>query len=153
MSAASDSLQRPADERALEQVFERIRTERMAGLPFLNERLRVEALGFRDWQGVRVGALVTPWSINLIILPGPGAALPAVRAGASHTWAFPSGEYAFDGAEDPGLGAYTQCSLFSPAFDFDSHDDAVAAARAALEALFTPPQPARMSRRGLLLGG
>jgi [NiFe] hydrogenase assembly HybE family chaperone len=152
MSAASDSRERPADERALEQLFERVRTERMAGLPFLNERLRVEALGFRDWQGVRVGALVTPWSINLVILPGPGAALPAVRAGQPRAWVFPSGEYAFDGHEDPALGAYQQCSLFSPAFEFDCHDDAVAAASAALEALFTPPEPARVSRRGLLLG-
>ncbi len=152
MSTASDSLERPADERALEQGFERIRAERMAGLPLLNEQLRVEALGFRDWQGVRVGALVTPWSINLIILPAGGAAPPAARVGESRTWAFPSGEYAFNGAEDPALGAYAQCSLFSPAFEFESHADAVAAARAALEALFTPPQPARMSRRGLLFG-
>lgn len=153
MSAASDTLERPADECALEASFERIRTERMAGLPMLNDKLRVEALGFRDWQGVRVGALVTPWSINLIILPGQGAPLPAARSGESRTWAFPSGEYDFVCADDPTLGAYAQCSLFSPAFEFDSHDDASAAARAALEALMASPQPARMSRRGLLLGG
>ena len=69
MSATTDDLGRAADECALEQAFERVRTERMAGLPILNEQLRVEALGFRDWQAVRVGALVTPWSINLVILP------------------------------------------------------------------------------------
>jgi [NiFe] hydrogenase assembly HybE family chaperone len=153
MNAASDSLGRPADECLLEQGFERVRTERMSGLPFLNEQLRVEALGFRDWQGVRVGALVTPWSINLIILPAPGAVLPPTRVGDSRSWVFPSGEYAFIAGADPMLGAYAQCSLFSPAFEFASHDDAVAAARAALEALFTVPQPARLSRRGLLLGG
>jgi [NiFe] hydrogenase assembly HybE family chaperone len=152
MSAAIDSVRRPADERELEQAFERVRTERMAGLPLLNERLRVEALGFRDWQGIRVGALVTPWSINLVILPGPGATLSTPRAGETRAWVFPSGEYAFDSCEDPALGAYQQCSLFSPAFEFESHDDAVAAARAALEALFQPPEPARLSRRGLLLG-
>jgi [NiFe] hydrogenase assembly HybE family chaperone len=156
MSAADDSPGRAADERALEQAFERVRMERMAGLPILNEQLRVEALGFRDWQAVRVGALVTPWSINLVILPGQGAPLPAARAGESRTWTFPSGEYAFDAGDDPALGAYAQCSLFSPAFEFASHDAAVAAARAALEALFAtppPPRPARLSRRGLLLGG
>jgi len=153
MSAAADSLERAADERALEQSFERVHTERMAGLPMLNEQLRVEALGFRDWQGVRVGALVTPWSINLIILRGPDLALPTARPGESRTWAFPSGEYDFVAAEDPTLGSYAQCSLFSPAFEFESHDDAVAAARAALDELLTAPQPARMSRRGLLLGG
>jgi [NiFe] hydrogenase assembly HybE family chaperone len=156
MNSACNDSGRAADELALEQVFERVRTERMAGLPLLNEQLRVEALGFRDWQAVRVGALVTPWSINLVILAGPDAPLPAARAGDSRTWAFPSGDYAFNAAEDPTLGSYAQCSLFSPAFEFASHDDAVAAARAALEALFAvppPPQPARLSRRGLLLGG
>jgi [NiFe] hydrogenase assembly HybE family chaperone len=152
MSATSDSPERPADECALERGFERVRAERMAGLPLLNERLRVEALGFRDWQGLRVGALVTPWSINLIILPAAGSTLPAVPSGESRTWAFPSGEYAFLVTEDPALGRYAQCSLFSPAFEFDSHDDAVTAARAALVALFTAPQPARVSRRGLLSG-
>ncbi len=156
MNLVTDNPARPADECALEQSFERIRTERMDGLPILNQQLRVEALGFRDWQAVRLGALVTPWSINLIILPGHGAPLPAARPGESRTWAFPSGEYDFVAGEDPTLGAYAQCSLFSPAFEFASHDDALAAARAALEALFTPPQPpqpARLSRRGLLLGG
>ena len=153
MSAASDSVARPADESALERCFERVRTERMAGLPILNEQLRVEALGFRDWQDVRVGALVTPWSINLIILRGSLAPLPALRTGESRSFVFPSGEYAFVGAEDPVVGAYAQCSLFSPAFEFDSHEAAITAARAALDALFTLPQPARVTRRGLLTGG
>jgi [NiFe] hydrogenase assembly HybE family chaperone len=152
MNAARAGRERPADECALERLFERVRTERMAGLPFLNDRLRVEAFGFRDWRGVRVGALVTPWSINLLILPAPDAGLPATRRGAPHCWSFPSGDYEFHGHDDPLLGAYHQCSLFSPALQFTSHDDAVAVARAALEALFTPPEPARVSRRGLLLG-
>jgi [NiFe] hydrogenase assembly HybE family chaperone len=152
MNATVSGSERPADECTLEQVFERIRTERMAGLPLLNEQLRVEAVGFRDWQGVRVGALVTPWSINIVILPAAGAALPPLRTGKTRTWVFPSGEYEFNGHDEPALGAYQQCSLFSPVFEFASHDDAVAAARAALEALFALPQPARMSRRGLLVG-
>ncbi|HUO79002.1 MAG TPA: [NiFe]-hydrogenase assembly chaperone HybE [Steroidobacteraceae bacterium] len=156
MNAAADSVGRPADERALEQVFERIHRERMADLPLLNDRLRVEALGFRDHQGVRVGALVTPWSINLVILPPAAAPQALGPPGQSRSWTFPSGEYLFDAAEEPALGGYAQCSLFSPAFEFERHEHAVAAARAALEALFDPPpppQPARLSRRGLLLGG
>jgi [NiFe] hydrogenase assembly HybE family chaperone len=152
MSAAPHTDARPADERAFEQAFERVRVERMAGLPFLNERLRVEALGFRDWQGVRIGALVTPWSVNLLVLPAPGAALPAVRPGATHAWSFPSGEYGFDGHDDETLGRYHQYSLYSPALDFETHEEAATVARAALEALFVPPEPARLSRRGLLLG-
>jgi [NiFe] hydrogenase assembly HybE family chaperone len=149
MSAVAAAV-RPPDELALERAFERVGAERMAGLPFLNERLRVEALGFRDWQGVRVGALVTPWTINLVILPAPGTTLPPARTGAARNWQFPSGTYAFDGHTEPTLGAYQQCSLFSPPEEFASHEAAVAAARAALEALFAPPPG--LSRRGLLLG-
>jgi len=152
MNAAPDPRARPADEQAFEQAFTRVWRERMAGLPFLNERLQVEALGFRDWQGVRVGALVTPWSVNLLIAPAPNTALPAVRPGDTHAWAFPAGEYGFDGHDDPGLGRYHQYSVFSPVPDFETHEEAVTVARAALEALFRRPEPARLSRRGLLLG-
>ena len=152
MNATADQVPRPADELRFEQAFGRVWRERMAGLPFLNERLGVAALGFRDWQGVRVGALVTPWSLNLLVVPAPGAELPAVRPGDTHCWSFPSGDYGFDGHDDPQLGRYHQYSLYSPVPEFESQDEAVAVASAALEALFRSPQPTRLSRRGLLLG-
>jgi [NiFe] hydrogenase assembly HybE family chaperone len=152
MNAAPDRSARPADELAFEQAFTRVWRERMAGLPFLNEQLRVEALGFRDWRDVRVGALVTPWSVNLLVVPAPNNSLPPVRPGDTHAWSFPSGEYAFDGHDDPGLGRYHQYSLFSPVAEFETHADAVTVAQAALAALFRPAEPARLSRRGLLLG-
>jgi len=159
---------RAADEALLERVFEAVHATRMADVPILNERLRVAALGFRDWQGVRVGALVTPWSINLVILPGPAApagqaagdaVLARLRGGEAQRWLFPSGEYEFHGHEEATLGRYQQCSLFSPVLEFATHEDACAAARAALEALFTasqpaaPPPAATLSRRALLFGG
>ena len=152
MNAVPDRRQRPADELAFERTFTRVWRERMDGLPFVNERLRVEALGFRDWQGVRVGALVTPWSLNLLIAPAPNALLPSVRPGDTYAWSFPSGDYGFDGHDDPELGRYHQYSLYSPVPEFDTHAEAVAVAAAALEALFRAPQPTRVSRRGLLLG-
>jgi [NiFe] hydrogenase assembly HybE family chaperone len=53
----------------IEQTFERIHSERMADLPFLNPRISVAAVGFArqgdDWRGV----LVTPWGIQLLLLP------------------------------------------------------------------------------------
>jgi [NiFe] hydrogenase assembly HybE family chaperone len=152
MNAAPDRSVRPADELAFEMAFTRVWLERMAGLPFLNERLRVEALGFRDWRGVRVGALVTPWSVNLLVLPAANAVLPHVRPGDTHAWSFPSGDYGFDGHDDSDLGCYHQYSLFSPVAEFETHEEAVTVALAALEALFRPAEPAHLSRRGLLLG-
>lgn len=68
--------------RALEALFEDVHRTRMHDLPFLNAALRVEALGFRDWQAARIGALVTPWSVMIVALPAPdaGAAAPAAPA-------------------------------------------------------------------------
>jgi [NiFe] hydrogenase assembly HybE family chaperone len=144
---------------ALEAVFEHVQRTRMADLDFLNARLRVEAIGFRDWNGARVGALVTPWSIVIMILPGTNTeSVPRLATGRGQEWAFPSGTYEFHGHEEPSLGHYQQCSLFSPVLEFESQDAAREAAVAALDALFTapappaPPPPRKVSRRGLLLG-
>jgi [NiFe] hydrogenase assembly HybE family chaperone len=143
----------------LRTTFERIAHERMAGLPFLNPRLQVEAFGFRAWQGALVGALVTPWSINLVIMPrtpepkepatatrsaqalGPSESFRALASGQSQRWSFPSGSYEFHGHDEPGLGPYQQCSLFSPAQEFAAQQDAREAASAALEELFREPLP------------
>jgi [NiFe] hydrogenase assembly HybE family chaperone len=151
---------RPADELALEALFQGVHATRMRDLPLNNPQLRVEALGFRDWQGARVGALVTPWSVLLTILPGPGGAdgggVRRLSVGCTQVWRFPSGEYEFHGHEAEGLGHYQQCSLFSPALEFESHEAARIAALAALDALLAvppPPEPRKVSRRGLLLGG
>ena len=52
--------------------FRQIRQERMQGLPFLNDALDVEAIGFRARGEHRLGVLVTPWFMNLVLLPGDG---------------------------------------------------------------------------------
>lgn len=121
----------------LESAFERIRTTRMAGLPFLNERLRVEAVGTREHEGEWLTVLVTPWCMNLVLLPGSGPWKP-LAAGGERLVAFPAGRYRFIAGHDESLGEYHACSLFSPAQEFADHDTARAVAAAALEALFDP---------------
>jgi [NiFe] hydrogenase assembly HybE family chaperone len=154
---ADDPAARHPQDLALEAVFRGVHEQRMADLPFLNANLRVEAVGFRDWRQVRVGALVTPWSIMIMVLPGTTPdSVPRLATGSSHEWAFPSGAYEFYGHEEPSLGHYHQCSLFSPALEFADQEAARVAASAALDALFTapaPPAPKKFSRRGLLTGG
>jgi len=146
------------------RAFARIAATRMAGLSLCNPALAVEACGFRPWNGLWLGVLVTPWAINLMLLPCAGQAFRRLGADQRQNWTFPSGAYAFHGAEEDGLGAYQTCSLFSPVFEFVCQEDARQAARAALQALFMPdggihPLPAAvrpMTRRdfiGGLLGG
>ena len=121
----------------IERVFGRIAATRMIGLPVNNPALRVEACGFHLWQGLWLVVLVTPWAINLMLLPGGNPAFRRLGPDERQRWAFPCGDYEFLGGAEGELGAFQICSLFSPAFEFFSHDAARHAALAVIEVLLT----------------
>lgn len=143
------------------QVFERVQRERMSGLGLMNPALRVAVVGWRDWEQRRVGVLLTPWTMSLVCVPGPGGG-----PGIEHSLRFPSGEYVFVEARETEIGGFALCSLFSPVFEFTDQAAALATASAALEALFdprlageqaqapaeSPPAERVLSRRELLRG-
>lgn len=143
--------------RRIEGAFERVARTGMAGMPFLNPQLRVEAVGFHVWEGHWLGVLVTPWSINILLLPRY-AGWPSLAAGAERFVELPAGRYRFVAARDADLGEYHACSLFSPALEFADHATARATAIAALEALLDAgtaqgAKPAHaVSRRDFLRG-
>ncbi len=151
--------------------FERVQRERMAGLPFVNEALRVEVVGLRRWRGLWLGVLVTPWFMNLLLLPGDGAAegdevpaqWPSVRTGEYAPFAFPAAVLSFLAGREGEAGEYLSCSLFSPVFEFADQATARATAEACLVALFDPASgqpaapplsaaPASASKRDFLRG-
>jgi [NiFe] hydrogenase assembly HybE family chaperone len=126
----------------------------MKGLPIYNPTLVVEGVGFRDFQGRQAGVIVTPWFMNLTVLPGV-ADQGVWRKGESTRLVFPSGAYDFvvSEIEDPGL--IGTCSLFSPMLDFADHAAARVAAQSAADSLFEaedPPPAPSVSRRQLLTG-
>ncbi|UCV11485.1 [NiFe]-hydrogenase assembly chaperone HybE [Dechloromonas denitrificans] len=124
----------------LVEVFSEIARTRMAGLPICNARLEVEALGFRQTaSGHWAGAMVTPWAINLLCLPGQAEGWPQLAACSKYDWQFPSGNYEFTVTQEDRLGNYHLCSLFSPALEFESHEAARLTALAAAQALFSGP--------------
>jgi [NiFe] hydrogenase assembly HybE family chaperone len=141
----------------LERAFRRIARTRMRDLPLLNRALHVEAVGFRAWQGQWLGALVTPWCINLVLLPTRRRSVwTPVAPGIERQVTFASGAYVFIGALEDGVGEYQTCSLFSPVFEFSDHAAACATARAALAELLraappeqtvTEPEPPRLAGR------
>lgn len=136
--------------------YRAIHDERMRGLPFLNAALSVEAVGFRRWQGAWLGALVTPWSINILLMPDEAHAWVCLPPGGERFVDFPAGTYRFAAGEVPGLGEVHGCSLFSPVLQFADHEAARIAADAALAALLDPataeePRPA-VSKREFLQG-
>lgn len=124
----------------LQAVFGEIARTRMAGLPICNPALQVEAVDFRrGGEEHWVGVMITPWAINLLCLPGQAENWPPLAACAKFDWQFPSGTYEFTVAEEASLGVYHLCSLFSPALEFATHEQARLTALATVHALFAEP--------------
>lgn len=132
--------------RLVEAVFRRIHAERMADMPMVNTRIEVAAIGFErvgdsdtgvDWRGV----LVTPWGINLLLLPASGA-WPVPGPHERVFRQYPAGDFAFLGNREDALGDYLACPLIHDMQQFADHDTAVMTARACLIALdMAPPAP------------
>lgn len=130
--------ERPSPAMALERVFRDIAARQMADMPMLNAALSVEAVGFRPWGDHWLGALITPWFMNLVLMPRVSARWQPIDERETRHWAFPAGVFEFIGARERSLGDYQACSLFSPMFEFAEHAVARNTAIAALEALFDP---------------
>lgn len=133
----------------------------MAALPIYNPRLRIAAYGFRPYADGYVGALVTPWFLNLVVLPAQKQKTGR-ESGSDRAVVFPAGAFNFAAVKLDGVGAFEYCSLFSPVQQFEDQAAARIAAEAALQELFTAPPPAEekpapeppvsASRRTLLFG-
>jgi len=119
----------------LEAAFTRIQRERMTDVPILNPALRVQAVGFSVREEYCLGVLITPWFMNLMLLPLDGDAWAGLPPGSKIDQAFPSGSYEFILGEEEGIGRYLMCSLFSPVFEFENQAAAVATAEAVLTGL------------------
>ncbi len=119
----------------LEAAFRRIERERMAGLPLLNPSLRVQALGFERRGSTWLGALVTPWFLNLVRVPAETEDWRSVADGVRVFHRFGAGDFAFLGSCEAELGEFQSCSLISPMSDFPDQASASATARAALRML------------------
>lgn len=118
----------------LEATFNTIQTTRMQGIPILNPRLSVKAVGFKRWDQGRLGVLITPWFMSMMFVP-EGDCKAAV--GSNQWLQLPSGSYeCIVGYEEP-IGLYLSSSLFSPMFEFADQLAAEQTAQAALIALMT----------------
>ncbi|MEW8627477.1 MAG: [NiFe]-hydrogenase assembly chaperone HybE [Candidatus Thiodiazotropha sp.] len=119
----------------LEVQFRNIQQQRMQGLPLLNPALQVEAVGFRQWQDLCLGVLITPWFMNLMLIPHEGDSWCDKQIGDKQTYQFPSGPYEFILGEEEGIGRYQMCSLFSPVFEFRDQQTAVTTAKQVMLAI------------------
>jgi len=150
----------PSPAAALQRRFEAIHRGPMAGLPMLNPALQVRALGFQPWNAHWLGVLVTPWFMNLVLMPRLAEHFPPCAERESRHLVFPAGVFEFIGAQDAELGRWLACSLFSPMFEFADQAGAEATALSALQGLLEGPRPAEpaqptaaaVSKRHFLFG-
>lgn len=150
---------------ALERLIDRFREAepRMRDLPFYNERLSTEAVGFRDWEGHRLGILITPWFINLILLPGEEDDWSGVDQGDQSDWHLPAETIRFTANrsddEETGEGeVFLAAPVFTNVIGVPDHEAATNIAEQVLESLLAKPGSEKaapghaVSRRDLLRG-
>lgn len=124
----------------------------MRDMPVVNTALSVQAIGFNRVNNDWLGILITPWFMNLMLLPAPDSAWRMQQPGTKIEKRYPYGVFEFTLGNEPQLGSYALCSLFSPMFQFENQAAALAAAQAALQGLLAEAVPRGVSRRDLLRG-
>jgi [NiFe] hydrogenase assembly HybE family chaperone len=156
--------ERPSPAAALEAAYGQVLARQMRGLPMLNPALQVEAVGLRQWEAHWLGVLITPWFMNLVLLPRLVTQWRSLPERAKRQYRFPAGVFEFIGAHHATLGEHQACSLFSPMFDFATQDGARDTATALLAALLEGPAvaiggpapaaaaPRALNKRELLFG-
>lgn len=134
------------------QQFETIYVEHMHDLPVVNKALAVEAVGFHDYFDHHLGVLITPWFMNLILLPGTDD-WSSKSQGDMSSIDFPSGRIEFAVSHDKMLGTYLSAVLFRSVTDIADQVTARKLAHDVLGDLMKPPRKERtVSRRDLLTG-
>ena len=134
--------------------YRAIYDERMRDLPIVNPKLDVEAVGFERWEDKDLGVLITPWFMNLVLLPD-SQRLVDLPQGERVECRFPSGPCELTVYHDEELGSYLAAVLFSTVVDFPDQDVARAVAEEALAQVLAEPdekQTEKVSRRGLFTG-
>jgi [NiFe] hydrogenase assembly HybE family chaperone len=119
----------------IEVVFKRIEIEQMQGIPLLNPALHVQTIGFQRYQERTVGIVITPWLMNLVLLPAEGEEWSDLKLGDKTSHRFPANEFRFMVNEIDGIGIYQSHSLYSPMHEFMDQDHAVAAAESFMQTL------------------
>lgn len=138
----------------LEAHYRSILKDRMHDMPFVNGALDVQAVGFRDFDAHSLGVLISPWFMNLVLLPGTDE-WSAMEQGSVIGMALPGENIDFNVCHDEELGTYLTAVLFRTVADFPDQTTAISVAEDVLDRLFTPTSKTttmgsrRMSRREL----
>lgn len=137
---------------ALTQRFQAIYRDSMRDLPIVNAALDVEAVGFRQFGAHALGVLVTPWFMNLVLLPADET-WANLAAGDTAPIELPSGKLEMTVTHDERLGVYLSAVLFRSTSDIAEQALAREIALQIMHDLFIEaPQGKSLSRRELFTG-
>ena len=92
--------------------YQTILDDRMQGLPFVNDALEVAAVGFRDYDEHSIGVLISPWFMNLVLLPGTDE-WSECEQGSIRRLELPGEAIEFNVCQDEELGTYLTAVLFT----------------------------------------
>ncbi|MEQ3652437.1 MAG: [NiFe]-hydrogenase assembly chaperone HybE [Glaciecola sp.] len=153
----------PLDVAELVVAYKKISHKQMRDMPFYNPELDVEAIGFDDYLGDTLGVMISPWFLNLVLLPhtdNKRAQVSQISVGEKIALAMPSGKFDFIKADIEDVGSFLTCSLLSPVFELTSQNLAQETAEASLEVILTYPESEHeqqaesqaLSRRDIITG-
>jgi len=108
----------------IEICFNKIQRENMEGILLLNKDLEVEAVEFQIWDDHIVGMVVTPWFLNLVMLPNENDNWETQKLGEKEKHIFPSQDLIMMFNEIEGFGRCKTFSLCSPMNDFHNQEGA-----------------------------
>lgn len=112
----------------IEECFNRIHIENMQGIKILNNELDVEAIEFQKFEDRIIGMILTPWMINLVMLPNEEDDWDGRTLGERSKFQFPQQELVMMINEIEGFGYCKTFSLHSPVNDFPNQESARIAA-------------------------
>ena len=99
-----------------------------------NGTLQIAAVGFARHAGDWLGVVVTPWCLDLFLLPGGGSLWGDIPAGQRRYVTLPGGTLPFTAVDDLELGPYQHTPLIAPV---TALPDMATALRLAREAVAT----------------
>ena len=120
--------------------FQQIGAERILGLPIYNDALTVEAVNFQACEGGLIGVLVTPWFMNIMLLPEDSSPWQTQELGEKVKYQLESGEQEFVIGEDEEVGRYLFRTVTSPTHCYKKQIAAINNGKKALKALLAPPE-------------
>ena len=98
----------------LEAAFRNIADSAMRDLPFYQPQIPVRACKFQLFEHQWLGAMLTPWMLSLLVLPGPDQNWEKRAIGEKLALSLPCGNVRFTVGGIEGVGQYLACSLMSP---------------------------------------